>query len=497
MRTVPFQHEFRPEIPNVYGTIDYWEFREMLIKIDKILIKSGLEDQIISKALARYVSDHELDANDFYNSKNAASRYKQMRHALRCNIARHLCGESYRSFSFRLADSQLFQWFMGVNAFGSRKAISKSSLERYEKYFDESFIAEEIKKWLSAFSHAEQALNVGLQEPIDFRKVFTDSTCVKANIHFPVDWVLLRDAARSLLLGIKTIRAQGLKHRMIEPAQLLKEMNKLCIRMTHTRRKTDAKKQRKMILRMMKKLMHCISKHGKRYRDLLITEWEKTNWTWGQANQVIRRIDTILKQLPAAIKQAHDRIIGERIIPSEEKILSLYDQGVQVIVRGKAGNEVEFGQGLLLSEQRDGLIIDWYLFSEQPPSESQLLEPAINRIEKNYGKIESVSADRAFWNKETETFLKSKAIYNAVCPKSPTLLQEKAKDELFLSLQTRRSQTEGRIGIFKNVFLGRPLRSRITLNKRHAINWCVLAHNLWVLSRKAISDERQQLKEAA
>ena len=497
MKNVSYQHEFRPDIPNVYGTFDYWEFRETLIKIDEILTKSGLEDQIVTKAVAQYVNDHKLDADVFYNSKNSAFQYKKIRHALRCNIARHLVGEPYRLFSFRLADSQLFQWFMGINAFGGRKAISKSSLERYEKYFDDTFIAEEIKKWMSGFSNAEKAVSIGLQAPVDFGKIFMDSTCVKANIHFPVDWVLLRDAARSLLLAIKTIRAQGLKHRMIEPAQLLKEMNRLCMRMTHARRKADSKKQRKIILRAMKKLTTRISKHAKRYRDLLVSEWEKTDWSLPQANQVIRRMDLILEQLPAAIKQAHERIIGERMLPSPEKILSLYDQDAQVIVRGKAGNEVEFGQGLLLSEQSDGLIIDWHLFSEQPPSDSQLLEPAIDRIEKNYGKIDSISADRAFWNKKLELFLRGKNIYNAVCPKSPTVLEEKLVDEKFVLLQTRRSQTEARIGIFKNVFLGRPLRSRITLNKRHAINWCVLTHNLWVLSRKAIADERQLLKEAA
>lgn len=498
MRTVPFQHEFRPDFPNVYGTFDYREFRDTLIKIDEILVKSGLEHQIVSKALAQYVSEHDLDANEFYNTKFATSHYKKIRHALRCNIARHLTGESYRLFSLRLADSQLFQWFTEINAFGGRKAISKSSLERYEKYFDEPFISEEIKKWMSGFSDVKKATSSGLLEPIDFTKIFTDSTCLKANIHFPVDWVLLRDAARSLILAIKTIRAQDLKHRMIEPAQLLKEMNKLCINMTHTRRKKDSKKQRKSILRSMKKLIICISKHGKRYRDLLESEWAKTNWTFAQASLVIRRIDLILEQLPAAIKQAHDRIIGERVIPSADKILSLYDKDAQVIVRGKAGNEVEFGQGLLLSEQSNGLIVDWQLFSEQPPSDGQLLEPLVNRIESYYGKIDSVGADRGFWNKKTESFLQPKNIYNAVCPKSPKLLSEKLSDEKFLLLQTRRSQTEARIGIFKNVFLGKPLRSRITLNKRHAINWCILTHNLWVLARKSIADEqRLQLKKAA
>jgi len=207
---------------------------------------------------------------------------------------------------------------------------------------------------------------------------------------------------------------------------------------------------------------------------------------------VIRRLDCILDQLPAAIKQAHDRIIGGRIIASQDKILSLYDKDVRVIVRGKSGAEVEFGQGLLLAEQRDGLIIDWQLSSEQPPSDSQLLQPTLARIEKHYGAVSSVCADRAFWSQSNAIFLKEKQITNGVCPKSPKQLQEKLSDKAFRSLQTRRSQTEGRIGIFKNNFLGNPLRSRITGNKRQAVNWCVLSHNLWVLARMALSDERLQ-----
>ena len=324
-----------------------------------------------------------------------------------------------------------------------------------------------------------------------------DSTCLKADIHFPVDWILLRDAARSLLLAIKTIREKGLKHRMISPNVLLRNMNKLCIAMTHTRRKKDSKKQRKIILRAMKKLSKQISKHAERYRELLSNEWKKTDWSEAQMQQVLRRIDSILEQLPAATKQAHERIIGGRMIHSSKKILSFYDRDAQVIVRGKAGNEVEFGQGLLLAEQSEGLIIYWKLFSDKPNSDSQSLKPTLLEIEKSYGKIESVSTDRGFSSKKNDVFLEEKNIKNAVCPRSPQLLKEKLSDPTFVFLQSRRSQTEARIGIFKNIFLGKPLRSRNTKNKCHAINWCVLTHNLWVLSRMAIADEQSQLKKAA
>src|SRR3990167_6336176 len=400
MDNIAFQHEFRPELPNVYGTVDYREFREVLIKIDEILTRSNLEHEMVSSTLEQFVEDHSLDAQKFFQSKKAGFHYQKIKHALRCNIARHLTGESYRLFSIRLADSTLFQWFTSISAFGCRKAISKSTLERYEKYFDETLVAEKIRQWLAGLSDINKSEDIGLPCPINFEKTFTDSTCIKANIHFPVDWVLLRDAARSLLLAIKTIRAQGLKHRMVEPRQLLKQMNKLCIEMTHTRRKKESKKERKRILRVMKKLSQCIAKHAARYCELLNKEWNKTTRSLAQMQQVIRRIDVILEQLPKAIEQAHERIIGERQVASANKIISLYDKDAQVIVRGKAGNEVEFGQGLVLTEQINGLIIDWELFSEQPPADSRLLKPVITRIKKYFGKIHSSCADRGFSSKE-------------------------------------------------------------------------------------------------
>jgi len=498
MKIIAFQSELRPELPNVYATLDYHTFRDVLVKIDELLTKTGLEHNLISHALAEPFEKSAADEASLLDANKGSTQYKTLKHALRCNIARHLTGESYRLMSVRLADSTLFQWFTHISDFGSRKAISKSSLERYEKIFPETLVADISRRWLSGLSDENTAHSVGLVQSVNFKKAFMDSTCVKAAIHFPVDWLLLRDAARSLLSAISTIRAKGLKHRMAEPSVLIKQMNNLCIQMTHTRRRKDGKKQRKSVLRAMKKLSQCISKHANRYRELLENEWPKTNWTQGQAQQVIGRIDHIVKQLPAAIKQAHERIIGERSVRSCDKILSLYDQDTQVIVRGKAGNEVEFGQSLLLTEQSNGLIMDWELSAGQAPSDNQLLQPTVERIEKYYGSTDSVCADRAFASAANDEFLTKKTIRNALCPKSPSVLKEKLKDPVFLSLQTRRSQTEARIGIFKNVFLGRPLRSRITEYKRQAINWSVLTHNLWVLARMAIADEQSsKLKKAA
>ena len=35
--------------------------------------------------------------------------------------------------------------------------------------------------------------NLNLENTLDFENVYFDSTYLKADIHYPVDWVLLRD----------------------------------------------------------------------------------------------------------------------------------------------------------------------------------------------------------------------------------------------------------------------------------------------------------------
>jgi len=46
----------------------------------------------------------------------------------------------------------------------------------------------------------------------------------------------------------------------------------------------------------------------------------------------------------------------------------------------------------------------------------------------------------------------------------------------------RRAQTEGRIGIFKNEFLGGPLLSKGIAGQDRQVGWAALTHNLWLLA---------------
>jgi hypothetical protein len=86
---------------------------------------------------------------------------------------------------------------------------------------------------------------------------------------------------------------------------------------------------------------------------------------------------------------------------------------------------------------------------------------------------------------------------NGICPKSVTDLQERMLDEGFMDIQRRRAQTEGRIGILKNDFLGPVLRNKGFESREREVAWAVLAHNLWVLARLLRAQQKDRGKEKA
>lgn len=507
MKILAYQPELSPALPVVVGNVDYAEFKKTLERIDEILVRSGIEADFVRKRLEQYKLESAEHAREqkkpkrILNDKERANIQKHAVRALRCNIARELTGESARGFSKRLADSPLFQWFCGIDRIDIIRVPSKSTLDRYDKLVPEE-VVRQIVDMLNAtgaspIEEGQQAL--GLEKALDVDACFLDTTCVKANIHFPVDWVLLRDATRTLIKAVKVIRKHGLKNRMDNPSDFIKGTNRLCIEMTHARRRVDSRKQRKRVLRLMKRLLKKIDGHAKKHRNLLEKEREKTDLSEGQARQVMERIDRVREQLPAAIRHAHERIIGGRLVDNEDKILSLYEPDVHVIVRGKAGEEVEFGNTLLLAEQKEGLIVDWKLIKDQAPADSKMIFESLARFEKVFaGKLPgAVAGDRGFDSPANRNWLKEAEIYNGICPLSVHELRERMKEDRFAQLQRRRSQTEPRIAIFKNGFLGRPMRSKGFMYRENRVAWAVLAHNLWVIARLPVAEDNAEKLVAA
>jgi len=502
MKIIAEQLDLRRELTVVVGNVDYEEFLSRLEWIDMSLRVSGLEDKFIEMLLAEYERagmEEAVRSGHAYKpiSGKEQSRYQRMcRKALRCNIARQLTEKEYRAFSRRLAESALLQKFCMVDRLEVIRVPTKSTLERYDKLASEKDVRALVNQ-LSGLVMTKESESIGLENCLDIDSYFSDTTCVKANIHFPVDWVLLRDAVKTLIKAIMVIRRHGLKCRIPDPEGFVREINHLSIEMAHARRKEDSQKTRKRVLRKMKKLCRLVRMHATRYHDALDKRAEETDLKEGEKRQILKRLNSIIKQLPAAIKQAHERIIGGRQVKNSDKILSLYDPDIHVIVRKKAEAEVEFGNTLFLGEQRDGLVIDWKLLKDQTPGDPKLLKQSLSRIHGVFGRYPSKACgDRGFQSQDNGTWLEKEGIYDGTCPRNPHELKMRMKDKDFVELQKRRGQTEGRIGIIKNDFLGRPLRSKGIENRELAVAWAVMAHNLWLIAGLVVMADKEKKKAA-
>ena len=494
MKNIAIQCLLRPALTVVERCTDYENFRATIERIDRLLIDSEVESQAIELALER---GQPMSVKARQKRANFALK------ALRMETLRYLLGGiSFRHLSRALGSSDLLADFCRVRHIDGIRGISKSTLERASKFFSEEQLRALHRTLTEVVGDADLARQVvGLDKPIDTTICLIDGTCLEVNIHWPTDWVLLKDVAGTLLKAIRLIREKaGLRHRMpIEPEPLARQMNRLCIQMTHSRRRKDSARQRKGILRQMKKLLKRIGEHARSHRELLQACWEQSDYSEKQVQQILTRMERMSELIPVVIKQAHERIIGGRQVKNAEKVLSVYEPDAQVIVRGKAGQEVEFGNTLFLGESVEGYLLDWKLYGSRTPSENEQMQESLQRQNRfNLAEpIAAMCADRGFASQRARRQLAQEGIYDALCPRDPKQLKKRMEEPHFRQLQKRRASTEGRIGVLKNRWQAGRLRSKGFANRSISVAWSVLSHNLWKMAKMLAQQDELKTKAAA
>lgn len=488
-QTVAIQSWLRPALTHVGANKDYRSFRDQLTAVDGLLRQSHLESMALDFAAEGFAQA---------SARQQLARRQFALKALRVEVLRMLLGNpSFRSFSRTVASSDLLADFCDVRRIDGIRGISKSTLERASKFFRPEQVRWMQQVLTEMCGEADRASELGLAGPVPTDVCLVDTTCLEANIHFPVDWVLLRDVATTLLKATKLIRTAGLRERMPQdPEAFARAMNRLCIAMTHTRRKPDSRRARKAVLRQLKPLLRTVAGHARRHRDRLAGEYAQTKYSQAQAERIIERIDRMLALVPQVIAQAHERIIGERTVPNAQKLLSAYEPDANVIVRGKAGREVEFGNTLFIAESPQGLILDWELYRQKAPAEWRQLQDSVERQNAFdlSAPLAAAAADRGFSSRQGAQQLEQGGLYDAVCPRDPRELARRFTEQRFAGLQRRRGSTEARIAILKQR-QGHRLRCGGFDHRYLAVAWGVLAHNLWIVAR--LLTDQQKLAAAA
>ena len=435
--------------PIVYPYIDH-EHAEELRAIDTILDRLPLVDDLVYEDLVRDLDDPENGRPGLTGSQ-----------VLRLLILKQMNGFSYQELAFHLADSRCYRAFCGFGI--DESSPSRAALQANIKKIRPETL-ETINRLLLVAASVD-----GIEHG---RKIRIDSTVVSANIHDPSDSSLLWDCVRVLtrLLG----RGQA--------ATGLPIVN-------HTRRA----KRRALGIRNT----GSASKRKTLYRDLLKVSVKTVRMAERMAaalvnvgsDQAMKLATEMMHYVPLAervINQTERRILNGEKVPAGEKIVSIFEDHADVIVKDR--RETYFGHKVFLTTGVSGLFLDCVIEMGNP-TDSSLAVEMIERQGRLYERPPRQAAfDGGFASKDNLREIKSLGVSDVAFSKKRGLkvLEMVKSTWVYKRLRNFRAGVEGMISFLKRSFgLGRCTWR--TLESFRSYVWgSVVSANLLIMARRAM-----------
>lgn len=424
---------------------------------------------------------HEVarpDVSEEAPDESSPARFKCATESiLRILICMIIEGCSLRQITVRIDDSSCLRRFVRIY---NNPMIDFTTLCRLKNRISPE-TWKEVNKSLTKFA-AEHGL-------IDGQRLRMDTTAVETNIHWPTDSSLLWDTYRTLARLVKDIRK--LDPRAVPNQRLLKRKAKrLHLRIT---RKASGKNVTAEDLQSL-------------YFELIQLVQKLMQW----CSQIVQHVQGKLasqsypKPLPAALKplldnvihyqqlgervvqQAWTRVIEKKSVANDDKIFSIFEAHTELLKRGKAGKEIEFGH-MVQIEQVGSKFVTRYDVFDKRPVEHQLVEPALAYHKQVFGSYpDEMSADKGYYESMDQIDELSKKIEVVSISKKGNRSQEETEretDPAFRDAQRFRAGVEGSIS-----FLKRALGLARCYNKgwphyAATVGVTILTHNLLILAR--------------
>ena len=260
---------------------------------------------------------------------------------LRAVVLKQMHGWSYDDLAFHLADSDTFRTFCRI---GMMDECPKRSA-----------LADNIKRLKPATLESINRLIVGHAKNKGIekgKKSRVDSTVIDANIHHPLDSSLLFDVVRTLTRLLKKAKE--------ELSLEIKYSNHI---KRAKRRMLDIANARNMASRV----------------PLYIELLKITQWTMGYATEALPILAKVPQMQAYAIEEAlrhylalggkvvdqtQRRVIQEESVPASEKVVSIFEEHTDVIVKDRRATR--YGHKVFLNVGASGMVLDMVMERGNP-----------------------------------------------------------------------------------------------------------------------------------
>jgi len=383
---------------------------------------------------------------------------------LRCAILKQHRQLSYEDLVFCLMDSSTCQTFARLTMqWYPKRTTLQSCISAISDVTWEQINQRLLKSACKAKKERGEMLRI-------------DSTVIESPIHAPTDSTLLWDSVRVLI-------------RLLKRAEELAEGITTIDYRNHQR---VAKKRTRAI-----RYTRGQEKKAPLYRDLI----EVTRKSIGYAEEASIKLLAVMPFEPMAcemwrlqlnhykplilkvIDQTERRVFQGEKVPATEKIVSIFEEHTDIIVKGS--RDVQYGHKLNLSTGRSGLILD-VVIEEGNPADSERLLLMLDRHIEQYGKApRQMAADGGYASIENLREAKALEVEDMAFHKKCGLkVEEMVKSPwVYRKLRNFRAGIEAGISCMKRAYgLGRCTWKG--LKHFRAYVWSsVVAHNLALFGR--------------
>lgn len=410
---------------------------EILLPFDKITPDPELER--INKFLEEYPDIVQCFIDQaLTRSKHSKTRGRQtepLEAVFRMLILRRRESLGFRDTSERVNDSLVLRHFTGLYF---ESVPTYSTLCRYDH-----LLTDDVLKKMNTY------IVQGAKDKKVTRgtKMRVDSTAVEADIHYPTDSGLLQDAVKVLSRAAKKCRELGVASGEKTRDFTRSAKKQVLSIIKYARKRTDeGKAQFKDTYKKLITITKCSVSNAKALLETLAEQ------TTDQAEAVRQKLEQIIPIAEQVIDQATQRVLKDEKIPSDEKILSIFQSGLYTIRKGKRGKPNEFGK-LLEIQQADGKIITHWTNHESNVSDVNGFVPAVEQHIDMFSKPPNLAAgDRGYSSDDNEKDAMELNVKHVCLPKRGKKSKERAdfeKQRWFKQGQRFRAGIEGTISVLK------------------------------------------------
>ena len=400
-------------------------------------------------------------------------------HVLRLLVVQTLEGLSLRQVVVRVDDSPALRQFVRL---GMKPMMDFTTFDKLKNSLRPTTL-KKINRLLAQHAVAEQQITGD--------RLRLDTTAVETNVHWPTDSTLLWDTYRVLARLIEHARrvdADVVGSGRLHTRRAKREA--LAITRAAARKGRKARSLKRPYERLIGRIEGLLDWTTRVVHGLIegIGDQRYREGGHAQAERLVEDLADFHGLGKRVVDQARRRVLQGESVPNGEKLFSLFEPHTELLKRGKAGKDIEFGHMIQIQQVDEKFITDYEVF-EKKPVEHALLEPALAEHRELFGFAPSVlTADKGYYeNMEALRALEQEIEVVSIAKKGPRTPAEteREQDPLFRHAQAFRAGVEGSIS-----FLKRMLRLARCFNKswEHyvaTVGQTIFAHNLLILARSA------------